>query len=89
MLFTSNVLIQAKRSFVKCGDWFTGISHFELCNRVCPHPSVSLKNEKKCREISEDKTAICEKTEGLRSGNSSDLDSAFLKVFVPVKILQF
>ena len=41
MLFMSNELkitllgiIQAKRSFVKCGDWFTGISHFELCNRV-------------------------------------------------------
>ena len=26
-------IIQAD-SFVKCGDWFTGISHFELCNRV-------------------------------------------------------
>ena len=25
---------QAKRSFVKCGDWFIQISHFELCNRV-------------------------------------------------------
>ena len=23
-------MIQAKRSFVKCGDWFTRISHFEL-----------------------------------------------------------
>ena len=29
-------MIQAKRSFVKCGDWFTEIGHFELClwNRV-------------------------------------------------------
>ena len=27
-------MIQAKRSFVKCRDWFTGISHFELRNRV-------------------------------------------------------
>ena len=52
---------------------------------VCPHPSVSLNNEKNCRAISEDKTAVCEKTAGLRSGNSSDLDSACLKVFVPVK----
>ena len=41
MLFTSNTLkitqfkiIQAKRSFVKSGDWFTGISRFELCDRV-------------------------------------------------------
>ena len=55
---------------------------------VCPHPSVSLNNEKECREISEDKIAVCEKTAGLRSGNSSDLDSACLKVFVPVKIFQ-
>ena len=65
---------QAKRSFVKCGDWFTRISHFELCNRVS-HPSVSLNNEKNCREISKDKIAVCEKTAGLQSGNSSDLDS--------------
>ena len=46
---------------------------------VCPHPSVSLNNVQKCREISEDKTAVCEKTAGLRSGKSSDLDSACLK----------
>ena len=45
--------------------------------------------KKKCREISEDKTAVCEKTAGLRSGNSSDLDSACLRVFVPVIIFQF
>ena len=97
MLFTSNELkitelriIQAKRSFVKCGDWFTGISHFELCNRVSSSiAAVSLNNEKKCREISEDKTAVCEKTAGLWSGNSSDLNSACLRVFVPVKIFQF
>ena len=37
---------------------------------------------------SEDKIAVCEKTAGLRSGNSSDLDSACLKVLVPVKIFQ-
>ena len=54
-----------------------------------PHPFVSLNNEKKCRKISEDKTAVCEETAGLRSRNSSDLDSACLKVFVPVKIFQF
>ena len=56
---------------------------------VCPHPSVSLNNEEKCHDISEDKTAVCEKTAGLRSGNSSDLDSACLIVFVPVKIFLF
>ena len=56
---------------------------------VCPHPSVSLNNETKCHDISEDKTAVCEKTAGLRSGNSSDLDSACLIVFVPVTIFQF
>ena len=32
---------------------------------VCLHPSVSLNNEKNCHAISEDKTAICEKTAGL------------------------
>jgi hypothetical protein len=31
---------------------------------ACLHPSVSLKNEKNCREISEDKIAVCEKTAG-------------------------
>ena len=58
---------------------------------VCPHPFVSLNNEKKCREIREDKTAVCKKTAhaGLRSENSSDLDSACWKVFVPVKIFHF
>ena len=41
MLFMSNALkitsykvIQEKRSFVECGDWFTEISHLELCKRV-------------------------------------------------------
>ena len=56
---------------------------------VCLHPSVSLNNEKNCREISKDKIAVCEKTAGLRSGNSSDLDSACLKALVPVEIFQF
>ena len=50
LLFTSNTLhnsriIQAKRSFVKRGDWLTGIS--QNYATVCPHPSVSLDNEKK------------------------------------------
>jgi hypothetical protein len=40
---------------------------------VCFHPSVSLNKEKVCREISEDNIAVCEKTQGLRSGNFSDL----------------
>ena len=55
---------------------------------MCLHPSVStLNNEKNCREISKDKIAVCEETAGLRSGSSSDLNSACLKV--PVKIFQF
>ena len=33
------------------------------------HPSVSLNNDKICREISEDKIEVCEKTAGLRSRN--------------------
>jgi hypothetical protein len=56
---------------------------------VCHHSSVSLNKEKVCREISEDKMAVCEKTQGLRSGNFSDLNSACSKVLVPVKIFQF
>ena len=56
---------------------------------VCLHPSVLLNNEKICREFSEHKRAVCEKTAGLRSGNSSDLNSACLKVLVPVEIFQF
>ena len=55
---------------------------------VCLHPCVSLNNEKICRENSEHKIAVCEKTAGLRSGNSSDLNSACSKVLVPVKIFQ-
>ena len=50
---------------------------------------MSLNNAKNCHEISLDKVAICEITAGLRSGNSSDLDSACLKVLVPAKIFQF
>ena len=50
------------------------------------HSSVSLSNERNCRASSEDRIAVCEKTAGLRSGNSSDLDSACLNVLVPAKI---
>jgi hypothetical protein len=56
---------------------------------VCRHRSVSLNNEKNCCEISEDKIAFCEKTDGLRRGKFSDSNSACLKVLVPVKIFQF
>ena len=42
---------------------------------MCLHPCVSLNNEKICRKISEHKIAVCEKTAGLRSGNSSDSNS--------------
>ena len=66
-------------------DWFTGIRHFELCNRVSSS-IVSFNNEKHCREIGKHKIAVCEKSAGLRSGTSSDLDSASLKVLVPVNI---
>jgi hypothetical protein len=48
-----------------------------------------LNNEKICREISEDKIAVREKTAGLRSGNFSDFNSACSKVLVAVKIFQF
>ena len=36
---------------------------------------MSLNKEKICCEISEDKIAVCEKTQGLRSGNFSDLNT--------------
>ena len=53
------------------------------------HPFMSLNNEKYCREFSEHKIAVCKKTTGLRSGNSSDLNSACLKVLVPIEKFQF
>ena len=81
-------MIRAKRSFVKCGDWFTGLVILSYAT-ACLHPCVSFNNEKNCREISEYKIAVCEKTAGRRSGNSSDLDSASLKVLVPANIFQF
>ena len=56
---------------------------------MCHHPSVSLNKEKVSREISENKIAVCEKTQGLRSGNFSNLNSACSTVLVPVKIFQF
>ena len=81
-------MIQAKRSFVKHRDWFIGINHLSYAF-VCHHPSVTLNKEKVCREIREDKIAVCEKTQGLRNGNFSDLNSACSTVLVPVKIFQF
>ena len=48
---------------------------------MCLHPSVSLKNEKICFEISEDKISVCEKTAGLRCGKFSGLNSACSKVY--------
>jgi hypothetical protein len=56
---------------------------------VCHHPSVSLNKEKVSCEISENKIAVCEKMQGQRSGNFSDLNSACSTVLVPVKIFQF
>ena len=55
---------------------------------MCLHPCVSLNNEKICHDISERKIAVCAKTAGLWSGNSSDLNSACSKVQVPVTIIQ-
>ena len=81
-------MIRPKRSFVNCGYWFTGISHLSYAT-ACLHPCVSFNNGKNCHEISEHKIAVCEKTACLRSGNSSDLDSASLKMLVPVNIFQF
>ena len=52
---------------------------------MCHHSSVSFNKEKICHEISEDKIAICKKTQGLRSGIFSDLNSACSKVLFPVK----
>jgi hypothetical protein len=56
---------------------------------VCHRPSVSLNKENVSRQISENKIAVCEKTQGLRSGNFSDLNSACSTVLVPLKIFQF
>ena len=49
------------------------------------HSFVSLNNEKFVIKFVKIK-AVCEKTAGLRCGNFSDLNSACLKVLVPVKI---
>ena len=56
---------------------------------MCHRPSVSLNKEKVSRDIRENKIAVCEKPQGLRNGNFSDLNSACSKVLVPVKIFQF
>ena len=81
-------MIRAKRSFVKCGTGSQGYVILSYAT-ACLHPCVSFNNEKHCREISEHKIAVCEKTAGLQSGNPSNLDSASLKVLVPVNIFQF
>ena len=52
---------------------------------MCHRPSMSLNKEKVSREIRENKIAVCEKTQGVRSGNFSDLNSACSKVLVPYK----
>ena len=36
-------------------------------------------------ELSEDKIAVCEKTAGLRSRNSSDLNSPYFNVLLPMQ----
>ena len=90
MLFTSNArkitsikIIQVKGLLlnVETGSQKLVVLRYAA---VCLHPSVSLNNKKSCRAISEDKIAVCEKTAGLGSGNSSDLDSSCLKALLPV-----
>ena len=83
MLFTSNALKITSFKIIQANGLLlnveTGSQKLVILSyaTVCLHPSVSLNNEKNCRAISEDKKiAVCEKTAGLRSGNSSDLDSA-------------
>ena len=51
-------MIRTKRSFVKCGDWFTGLVILSYAT-PCLRPWVSFNNEKNCREISEHKIAVC------------------------------
>ena len=82
-------MIRAKRSFVNCGDWFTGLVILSYAT-ACLHPCVSFNNEKNCREISEHKIAVCEKTAGLRPERELfGLVFSALKVLVPVNIFQF
>ena len=59
--------------------WLTGISFLSYAT-VCLHPSVPLNNEKNCREISEDKIAVCGKSISVWSQTFSN--SACLKVLV-------
>jgi hypothetical protein len=59
-------------------DWLIEIGPFEWHNRLLSS-SVSLNNENICREISEDKIAVYEKTTGLQSGNFSDLTQCVRK----------
>jgi hypothetical protein len=56
---------------------------------VYHHPSVSLNEEKICREISENKIAFCEKTQCRAGTFRTFLNSACSTVLVPVKIFQF
>ena len=52
-----------------------GMNNFSY-TMVYLHPSMTLNNEKNCREINKDKIEVCKKTAGLRCRNSSDLNSA-------------
>ena len=72
-------MIQAKRSFVKCGDCH-GSQELEISSYLIVffHSSVSLNNEKNligCKN-SGDKIAVCERTACLLSGKFSDLNLA-------------
>ena len=56
---------------------------------MCHHPSVSLNKEKVSRVISENKIAVCEKTQGLNSACSTDSVSSRKNISVPRHALRF
>ena len=58
----------------------TASQELVILSYMRPFVCLWLISEKNCREISDDKIAVCEKTVGLQNANSSDLDSACLKV---------
>ena len=45
--------------------------------------------KKNCREINKDKTSVCKKAAGLRSGSFSGMNLTRLKVLVREKFFQF
>ena len=74
-LFTTFIVVAAILASPKHRD-FTWSYRSSIYRVHCFIHACRLTMKKNCREISEHKIAVCEKTAGLRSGNSSDLDSA-------------